>query len=162
MIEATYILTIDDLMDAGKAVYGYESSVKRHRLERLVIGLGLIAIVLTQKPSPLYWFILPGLLYVWSAIRFPVRYLKNHFQKSVTNEQIVAQIDEIGTTTSSPTGRSETKWAGFKFMIETPKTLSLLTNNNIMYVFPKRAFSEQSCEELRKLVVNNGIPTKPR
>ena len=51
MVEATYILTIDDLMDAGKAVYGYESSVKRHRLERLVIGVGLIAIVLTQKPS---------------------------------------------------------------------------------------------------------------
>ena len=52
------------------------------------------------------------------------------------------------------------KWAAFSFMIETPKTLSLFTIANNMCVIPKRAFSEQSCEELRQLIVKNGILPK--
>jgi chromate transport protein ChrA len=86
MIEATYVLTIDDLMEAGKEGYGRDATVKRYRGQWVVIGIGLIAIVLTQKPSPLYWMILLGLFYVWSAVKLPVPYLKKHFQKSVTNE----------------------------------------------------------------------------
>jgi hypothetical protein len=54
------------------------------------------------------------------------------------------------------------KWVGFAYTLETPKTFSLYTIGNIIFVLPKRAFDEQSCEELRKLIVKNGIPTKPR
>jgi hypothetical protein len=162
MIEATYVLTIDDLMEAGKEGYGRDLSVKRYRVRWVVIGVGLIAIVLAQKPSPLYGLIFLGLFYLWSATRFPTSYLKKHFQKSVTNEQVVAQIDEGGVTTESPTARTEMKWAGFGYALETPNTFSLFTIANIMYVFPKRAFSEQSREEFRKIIVQNGIPTKPR
>jgi hypothetical protein len=149
MIEATYVLTIDDLMESGKEGYGRDATVKRYRVQWVVIGIGLIAIVLTQKPSPLYWMILLGLFYVWSAVKLPAPYLKKHFQKSVTNEQVVAQIDEGGVTTESPTARTEMKWAAFAYWLETPNTFSLFTIANLMYVFPKRAF-------------NHGIPTKPR
>src|SRR5258708_28162225 len=146
MIEVTYVLTIDDLMEAGKEGYTRDSSVKSYRVQWVVIGVGLIAIVLTQKPSPLYWMILLGLFLVWNAIKLPAPYLKKHFQKSVTNEQVVAQIDETGVTTESPTSRGKMKWAGVAFWLETPKTFSLLTIANVMYVFPKPAFNEQSCE----------------
>ena len=98
MIEATYVLTIDDLMDAGKEGYGGHRTVIRFRAQWLAVGIGLIAIVLTQKPSPLYWLMLLGLLFIWVAISYPGRRLREHFQKSVTNEQIVAQIDDPAGT----------------------------------------------------------------
>jgi hypothetical protein len=161
MIEATFVLNIDDLMEAGKEGYRRDLSLTRYRLQWTAIGLGLIAIVVTQKPSPLYWLILLGLFFVWSALRYPGRHLKTHFQKSVTNEQVAVQIDETGVTTDSPTSRGKVKWNGFAFWLETPKTFSLLTISNVMYVFPKRAFNEQSCEEFRKLIVQKGIPRKP-
>jgi hypothetical protein len=53
------------------------------------------------------------------------------------------------------------KWEGFKSALETPKTFSLYSPG-LLYVFPKRAFNEQDCEELRKLIVKNEIPGKPR
>ncbi len=162
MIEATYVLTIDDLVEAGKEGYGDDRTVTRFRVQWLAVGIGLIAIVLTQKPSPLYWLMALGLLFIWIAISYPGRRLKDHFQKSVTNEQIVAQIDEVGVTTACPTSRTEIKWEGFKSMIETPMTLTLLTIGNSMLVLPKRAFTEQSCEELRRLVVQKGIPSRTR
>jgi YcxB-like protein len=160
MIEVTFVLTIDDLMEAGKEGYARDTSVKRSRVYWVVIGVVLIAIALTQKPFPLYWMILLGLLLVWNIV-LPTPYLRKHFQKSVTNEQVVAQIDETGVTTESPTSRGEMKWAGVAFWLETPKTFSLVTISNVMYVFPKRAFNEQSCEELRRLIVQNRIPGKP-
>jgi YcxB-like protein len=161
MIEATYILTIDDFMDAVRERFRRDPANIRIRVGYIVIGVGLIAVFVEKLPLA-YWLIFVGVFLAWWGIRSPARRLKNYYQRSVTNEQIVAQIDENGVTTVSPTGRSEMKWVGFAYVLETPKTFSLYTIGNIMFVFPKRAFDEQSCEELRKLVVNNGIPTKPR
>jgi hypothetical protein len=42
MIEATYVLTIDDLMEAGKKGYGDDLSITRFRMQWLAIGIGLI------------------------------------------------------------------------------------------------------------------------
>jgi hypothetical protein len=162
MIEATYVLTIDDFMDAVGEGYRRDRKTRRTRAAYVVVGLGLIAVVLTGEPSPSYWVIVVGLWLAWWGIQPPTRRLRNYYKKSVTNEQIVAQIDEIGVTTVSPTGRDEMRWAGFRFVLETPMTFSLYTTANIMYVFPKRAFNEQSCEELRRLMVEKGIPTEPR
>jgi len=103
-----------------------------------------------------------GMLFIWIAIAYPGLHLRDHFQKSVTNEQIVAQIDEAGVTTASSTSRSEIKWEGFRFMLDTPMTLTLLTIGNTMLVFPKCAFTQQSCEEFRRLVVQKGIPFRTR
>jgi len=125
MIEVTYVLTIDDLMEAGKQGYGDDRSITRFRMQWLAIGIGLIVIVRTEKPSPLYWLMLLGMLFIWIAISYPGRRLRDHFQKSVTNEEIVARIDEAGVTTASSTSRSEIKWKGFRFMLDTPMTLSL-------------------------------------
>jgi hypothetical protein len=162
MIEATYVLTIDDLMEAGKEGYGDDRTITLFRVQWLAVGIGLIAIVLTQKPSPLYWLMLLGMFFIWVAIAYPGRRLRDHFRKSVTNEQIVAQIDDAGVTTASSTSRTEIKWEGFRFMLDTPMTFTLLTIANNMLVFPKRAFTEQSCEEFRRLVAQKGIPSKPR
>ena len=161
MIEATYLLTIDDLMDAGKIGYRHDVTAIFNRVGSLVVGLGLIAIAFTQKPSPLYWLILLGAFFVWRGIRSPVHRMKNYYKKIVTNEHVDVQVDEVGVRTVSPNHRTETKWAGFRYALETPKTFSLYTIANKMYVFPKRAFNEESCEELRKLIARNGIPTKP-
>ncbi len=162
MIEVSYVLTIEDLMEAGKEGYGDNRSITRFRMQWLAVGIATIAIVLTQKPSPLYWLMLLGMFFIWIALAYPGRHLRDHFQKSVTNEQIVAQIDEAGVTTASPTSRSEIKWEGFRLMLDTPATLGLLTIGNAMLVFPKRAFTEQSREEFRHLAVQKGIPSRTR
>jgi YcxB-like protein len=162
MIEATYVLTLDDLMEAGKEGTSDDRSIIRFRVQWLVVGIGLIAIVFTQKPSPLYWLLLIGLFFIWMAIAYPGRHFKRHFEKSVTNEQVVAHIDQSGITTESPTSRCEMKWAGFRFMLETHTTITLVTISNTIVVFPKRAFAEQSCEEFHRLVIQNGISAKPR
>jgi hypothetical protein len=162
MIEATYILTIGDLVEAGKEGYGDDRSITRFRAQWLAIGIGMIAVVLTQKPSPIYWLMLLGMLFIWIAITYPGRQLKDHFQKSVTNEEVVARIDEVGITTASSTGRSEIKWEGIRLMFETSATLTLLTIGNTLIVFPKRAFTKQSCEEFRRLVVQKGVPSRTR
>jgi len=158
MIEATYTLSVDDFMEAGRAGYRKDLSITRYRAQWLTVGIGLIAVVLTQKPSPIYWLLLLAALLIWSAVTYPGQHLRKHFQRSVTDEQVLVQINEAGVTTLSRTSRAELKWAAFKSMVETPGTLSLLTINNVLYVFPKRAFSEQACNELRLLILQNGIP----
>ena len=136
--------------------------ITRFRAQWLAVGIGTIAIVLAQKPSPLYWLMLLGIFFIWIAIAYPGRHLRDHFQKSVTNEQVVAQIDEAGVTTASSTSRSEIKWEGFRLMLDTPMTLALFTIDNTMIIFPKRAFTEQSCEEFRRLIIQKGIPSRTR
>jgi hypothetical protein len=162
MIQATYVLTINDVMEAGKAALKRELAITRVRAEWIAMAIGLIAIVLTQKLSPLYWLILLALLFIWHAISYPGQGLKIHFQRSVTNQQIVAQITESSVTTMSETSRTETTWKGLSFTTETPNTITLVTITGTMYVFPKRAFGEQACNELRKLITQNGIPSKSR
>lgn len=80
----------------------------------------------------------------------------------MTNEQVVAQIDQTGITMETPTSRTEMKWQAFAYALETPTTFSLFTISNLMYIFPKRAFSEITSEECRKLIAQSGLPTEPR
>jgi hypothetical protein len=167
MIEATYVLTIDDLMDAIRSSYRIDKRSNRARIAVGALGIAIIPLVFYTRSfgdgrGLPYWIIPLGVGLAWSSFQSPQRRLKAHYQKSVTNEQVVAQIMESGVTTTSQTARSEIKWAGFAYTIETPKTLALFTNSNVMFVFPKRAFDEQSCEEFHKLIVKNGIPAKPR
>ena len=117
MIEARYVLTIDDLVEAGKEGYGDDRSITRFRAQWLAVGIGMIAIVLAQKPSPLYWLMLLGIFFIWIAIAYPGRHLRDHFQQSVKTT-VVAQIDEAGVTTASSTSRSEIKWEGFRLMLD--------------------------------------------
>jgi hypothetical protein len=55
--------------------------------------------------------------------------------------------------------RTEANWAAFKLTFETSKTFAL-HDGKLLYVFPKRAFSEESREEFRRLVAEKNIPTK--
>jgi hypothetical protein len=162
MIEISYVLTIDDVTDGGTEAYVSDSSTRRYRLQWVAIGLGLIAIVVSQPPSPFYWLVLLGLFFIWCGLRPPKRYLKSHFQKSVTGEQIVARIDEMGVSTESPTAHGVTKWEGIVRTTETRNTFSLITNNYSIYVFPKRVFSEQSLKEFQQLIVQKGISKQSR
>ncbi len=162
MIEATYVLTIDDLMEAGKEAIAGDRAILRFRAQWLAVGIGLIAIVFIQKPSPLYWLLLLALLFIWIAIAHPGQFLKAHFQKSVTNEEVVVHIDQSGVRMESPTSRCEIKWSGFKKMHETSGTLSLITITNTFIVLPKRAFTEKASEEFLKLAAQNGIRFAPR
>jgi hypothetical protein len=161
MIQSTYVLKLDDFLDAVREAYRHDGRTKLTRIGYVVGGLALIAIVLSGEPSPSYWVIAVGLWLTWWGIQPPARRLKRYYQKSVTNEEVVVQIDETGITTTSPTARTALKWAAFELALETPRTFSLHASN-LMYVFPKRAFNEASSEELRKLIAQNKVPTKPK
>jgi len=158
MIEGSYTLSIDDLTEAGKAALGKEFSGTRGRVVLVAIGMGLIAIVVTHRPSPLYWLIPLGLFFIWAAISHPGQTVRKHFQKSVTNEEVTAQISEAGIMMTSATSRTEMKWAGFRSFVETPRTISLITISNGMCIFPKRAFNEQSCQQFRELIQQEKVP----
>ena len=167
MIEVRYVLQIEDFMDAIRASYAGDKRGKRAQIAMIAIGIAIVPLVFYTRSfgegrELSYWMIPLGLGLAWSGFQSPARRLRTYYQESVTNEQVVAQIDETGVTTVSSTTRTEMKWAGFAHGFETPNTFSLYTIANLMYVFPKRAFNEQSCEEFRKLIVQNGIPTKPK
>ncbi len=159
MIQATYVLTLDDFLDAAGEAYRHDGKGKLYRVGIVAVGLWLIADALA-RPSPSYYGIVVGLLLAWWGIRPPARRLRGYYQKMVTNEEIIVQIDETGITTMSPTTRTELKWAAFQIVMETSKTFSLYAAN-LMYVFPKRAFNEALSEEFRKLLKNN-VPAKPQ
>jgi hypothetical protein len=167
MIEIRYVLQIEDFMDAIRASYASDKRGKRVRIAMIVIGIAIVPLVFYTRSFGAgrglpYWMIPLGLGLAWSGLQSPALRLKTYYKKSVTNEKVIAQIDEGGVTTESPTARTEMKWVGFSYALETPNTFSLFTIANLLFVFPKRAFSEQSCEEFRKIIVQNGIPTKPR
>ena len=163
MIEATYTLTADDLTEAGTSSLASAGELRttRVRAELLAIGIGLIAIVLTQKPSPIYWLMLLGLFFIGRAIAYPGRTLRKHFAKSVTNEKISTQVSDEGLASQSETSRLEIRWSGFRSVTYTANTIALLTIGNTVLVLPKRAFAENDLVELRAMIARHGIvPSK--
>ncbi len=161
MIEAKYILRVDEATDAARKAYRYDLLTWLSRAGSVVVGLGLIGIVFTGKPSPAYWVVAVGIWFVWHGIQSPVtRFSFRLFLKmGAPNEEVAVQIDETAGIIVAPNVRTEANWAAFKLTFETSKAFAL-HDGKLLYVFPKRAFSEESREEFRRLVAEKKIPTK--
>jgi len=153
MIEARYVLRTDEATDAAREAYRRSWIMRLSRSGSVIVGLGLIGIAFTGNPSPAYWVIAVGIWFVWHGIQSPVRRFsyKVGLKTSISNEEVLVQINETMVVVASPTTRIEAQWAAFNLAFETPKTF-VLHDGKLLYVFPKRAFSEQCREELRRLI----------
>ena len=156
MIQVLYTLQIDDFMDAVGASYAKDKRGKRIRAAMIVIGIAIVPLVLYTRSfgedrGLSYWMIPLGLGLAWSAFQSPARRLKSYYKKSVTGEQVTGQFDAGRMVTFSTTTRIEILWSGFDEWMEGDTTFVVFAAN-MMYVFPKRAFSEGACAEFRRLL----------
>jgi hypothetical protein len=57
----------------------------------------------------------------------------------------------VGRPPYTSTGRNELKWAAFNRTISAPN-VGVLVSKNVMYVFPKRAFSDEQWAEFTEQI----------
>jgi len=155
MIEIRYVLQIEDFMDSVRASYASDKRGKRVRMAMSAIGIAIVPLVFDTKSfgegSGLsYWMIPLGLGLAWYGL-FPARRLKAFYQKCVTGEEVTGQFDDARMVTFSATARTEILWSAFDSWIEGQTTFAIYAAN-VMYVLPKRAFSDESCAEFRRLL----------
>lgn len=157
MIEIRYVLQLDDFIDAVRASYAGDKRGKIVRIAAVVVGLSIIPLVFYTRSfgeghELSYWIIPLALGLAWSAaFQSPARRSRTYYRKSVTGEEVTGQFDETRMVTFSAKSRTEMLWSAFERWIEGDKTF-VLYSANLMYVFPKRAFSDQSSAEFHTLL----------
>jgi len=85
------------------------------------------------------------------VLQNPRRVARKYYAPEVQDLEYQATIAQDGITTTSPTGRSELRWAAFSRVIEGKDALAVVEKTT-MYVFPRRAFSEQQWAEFIALL----------
>lgn len=157
-MEIRYSYRVEDLEEITAAAYKTKyRRAERIRISYLGIGIASLALPFLAAGSLLHpdrslWFaVVLGVLFIYYGLQSPRRLARKRNAKTVRNEEYTATISEDGVVTVSPTVRTELKWEAFSSIIHS-KTVVALTCNAVMYMFPRRAFSDEQWEEFSSLI----------
>jgi YcxB-like protein len=155
-MDVHYTYGMGDFEEISEAADRLNPKARRLRKAYLLLGIALVALPFLaggsiRHPDVSLWPTIPfGVLLIMYAANSRPRKLARKYY-SVAPYEYKASITEAGITTLSPTVRTELNWAAFSRCIEAENVLALVYEN-VMYVFPKRAFSEQQWEEFHGLI----------
>jgi hypothetical protein len=96
-----------------------------------------------------------------AALMTPARAAKATYSATLAgNESYTAEIQENGVLMTSPHSTTDCRWSRFDRTFESSTVIAIF-DRNLMYLFPKRFFTEQQVEEFRRLISQN-IQQDPR
>lgn len=157
-MDVHYVYRMEDFEEISEAAD--KLNPKAGRLRKVYVIGGIVLMVLPflaggslRHPDLSLWpALLFGILSILSAVNSrPRKLARRYYAGAVAPYEYKASITEAGITTVSPTVRTELKWAAFSRCFEAENVLALVYEN-VMYVFPKRAFSEQQWDEFHGLI----------
>jgi hypothetical protein len=159
MIEIRYRYQIDDFEELDREISKLFPSARRQRW--IILSLGSISVLLpflsgtlTHPERDLWWTVPVGLLLIcsgWSVSRARSR---KRYGRAIFDYDYTATIGDLGIVTNSPTVRTELQWAAFSGYYKTQNLFALIYEN-VMYLFPRRAFSDQQWQDFAQLVRSN-------
>jgi hypothetical protein len=148
-IKVRYSYRLEDLEDVHDAADRAVPTARRTRREAVVAGcLFLIAPFLAAKsilhPEAFLLGMSPfGVCFIWWGLQNPKRDVRKRYAQAVEIfPEYEVTIEEGGITTQSPTIRTELKWEAMSQILEGKGAVGLVCEN-VMYVFPGRAFNQE-------------------
>jgi hypothetical protein len=114
--------------------------------------LPFLTSVSLYHPDWSMWPVLPFAAWlVYAGLQTPKRIARRRYGKMLFPHEYTAEISKDGIVTHSPTVRTELKWTAFSFFIESTNVVALIYEA-VMYVFPRRAFSDNQWREFMQLI----------
>lgn len=159
-VEVQYAYRMEDFENITEAASKTDPRWRRHTRNRnafRLIGATLFLLPFLASgnlyhPDWSFWPVLPlgaGLLYAGGQT--PTRIARKQYRNSLFPYDYRAEISDSGIITISPAVRTELKWQAFSQCIEADGVIALVYEA-AMYLFPRRAFTEQQWQEFRALI----------
>jgi hypothetical protein len=125
-----------------------------------------------QRLMPhIYWFVLVvvliGLLLYVARHQFVAQVGRMWESMIQLHQRRTVQFDDGGVHVADALTQAHVRWALYRRLEETPRLFLLFTSDFTFEIYPKRAFTDASAEELRQLVRSNigerthGFPVLP-
>jgi YcxB-like protein len=156
-MEVHYSYRIEDFEDISIATCEADRRGRRYRVAYLLIGTAILLLPFLAAgslyhPDWSYWPILPvAVCFIYGGLQTPRRIARKQYKNLLFPTEYKAEISESGIVTLSPTVRTELKWEAFSRRIE-GKSVVALVCEAVMYLFPRRAFTEEQWQEFMRLV----------
>ncbi len=160
MIEIRYRYQIDDFEEIFRE--GQKRFPRVRRLRLMFVFLGSVIVLLpflssgslTHPERDLWWTIPIGAWLVCSGWPPSKATRRKRYARRIFDYEYTAAISDSGIVTSSPTVRTELQWAAFSRYYKTENLFALLYEH-VMYLFPRRAFSDQQWQAFTEMVQRN-------
>ncbi len=159
-IEVEYSYQIQDFEDITHATY--KKNPKWREMRVGYFGLGIAILVAPFLAGPRYddpdKFLLGmsvmGALLIYCGFQSPAKRARKQYANAIQSYSYKAIISESGVTTMSPTVRTEMQWTAFSSFLLTEGVLALFYES-VMYLFPRRAFSDRQWQLFVTLIEEN-------
>jgi hypothetical protein len=86
-----------------------------------------------------------------AIVQNPRRVARKYYAPEVDGTEYEASINEDGITTKSPTSHAVLRWSAFSRVIHGLNAIALV-EKTVMFVFPRRAFSQEQWDEFLSLL----------
>lgn len=156
-VEIHYKYLLEDFEEITEAAYKAYPRWARQRAAYLVLGVILLFLPFLAGGSlhhpdwSLWWVPAFGVGGIYAGLETPKRVARKKYGSSIYPYEYYATISSEGIVTRSPTVRTELKWEAFSHSIESPQVIALVYEG-LMYVFPRRAFTEAEWLEFKNLI----------
>jgi hypothetical protein len=166
-MKVQYSYRIEDFEDIAEAADRLGVGKKRLSTAYLLAGVLLVFApflasgrIARPEPTLLPISILGLCVLVSPFFRNPRKAAHKFYAEWLDSETYTVEIDEHAIVTKSTKIYTELKWAAFSRYIEAQTGVALVIGG-VMYLLPKRAFSEDQWKEFTSLYRSNVSPSKP-
>jgi len=158
-MDVQFVCRMEDFEEISEAADGLLNP-RAGRIRKAYLLLGIACVVLPilaggsiWRPELSLWWTVPfGVWLIISAVvSRPRRWARKYYADKLDRDECKVTINEESITILSPTVRTELTWAAFSRCIDTKNVLALV-HGGTMYLFPRRAFSEEQWKEFHGLV----------
>jgi hypothetical protein len=153
-----------DFEEITAAAYDAYPRARLTRWGYLLVGTALVFLPFLAGGSVFDadWSLLAFLgyaaLFIYAGTRTPRRTARKQYRNLIFPYEYEAEISPDGIVTTSPTVRTDLKWAAFSRAIEAPEVVALVYES-VMYVFPRRAFAQEQWQEFIGMIKER-VPAK--
>jgi YcxB-like protein len=157
MIEIRYRYQIEDFEELFGEIEKRFPRPGRLRLMFLLLGSALVLLpflasgTITHPERDLWWTAPIGVWLICSGWPPSKAKTRKRYARAIFDYDYTATVSDSGIVTSSPTVRTELQWAAFSGYYKTENLFALIYER-VMYLFPRRAFSEQQWQEFTQTV----------
>ncbi|HEY6465272.1 MAG TPA: YcxB family protein [Candidatus Acidoferrales bacterium] len=156
-MEVRYTHRIEDFEDITRAVDRLHPRSRRLRQAYILVGVLVVALPFLaagsiRHPDPTLWPLLPfAACLIAAGAKTPSRRARKYYSKLIFPYEYKVEISDAGITTNSPTVRTELQWRAFSSVIAGKDVLAL-TYEGLMYLFPRRAFTDDQWTDFMRLI----------
>jgi hypothetical protein len=156
-VDVRFSNRIEDCEDLTRASHRASPHARFRKWAFLLIGIAVLALPFlgvrgVRHPDWSLWPLFPfALCFIYYGSQTPKRLARRQYGKLLSTDEYEAHISEEGIITVSPTVRTELKWEAFSRPIYGEVTVALV-HGALMYVFPRRAFTDDQWQEFMHLI----------